>query len=149
MTVAENFKVLIYSPFKGITISEVENVVIETADGQIELLSGHTNLASYLILGICRIFLKGDELIYDLFKTSIYFDSENDQLNLFCLNFRKAEEVVFDFNKILEGFEKKETDNGEEIFKSEFKLQFLDDLKIALDKKNMDNLENEYSKSES
>lgn len=122
---ASNYQVQIKSPLKSLCFMEVGGVVMDTADGQLEFLSEHTNLANYLIAGMCHITTKEKEYIFDLFKVSIYFDSENNVLNLFCLDFKESSEIVFNFNQVLESFK-----NTEET-SSEFKIRFLDEMRIV------------------
>jgi len=119
------FKVSIKSPLKSLDFLEVENVIMDTADGQLEFLSEHTNLANYLVVGMCRIFTLEKEIVFDLFKVSIFFDSEKNILNLFCLDFKESVEKVFNFDQILESF--KNVDESS----SQFKLSFIDEMKIV------------------
>jgi len=119
------FKVSIKSPLKSLDFLEVENVIMDTADGQLEFLSEHTNLANYLVVGMCRIFTLEKEIVFDLFKVSIFFDSEKNILNLFCLDFKESVEKVFNFDQILESFK-----NVDEC-SSQFKLSFIDEMKIV------------------
>ena len=125
MDLAQNYQVHIKSLLKSLSFMQVESVVMDTADGQLEFLSEHSNLASYLVAGMCHITDKDKEYVFDLFKVSIYFDSENNILNLFCLDFKESSEIVFNFNQVLGSF--KNTDE----LSSEFKIRFLDEMRIV------------------
>lgn len=124
---ADSFTLKIKSPLERIELNEVKSVVIETADGQTEFLANHTNLASFIIFGKCTVFLEGEEIIYKVFKGSIFFDEENNTLNLLCLEFSISKEYKFNFEEILEALKESESE-----IDSPYKLKYLDDLRISL-----------------
>jgi F0F1-type ATP synthase epsilon subunit len=125
----EFFKFIIQNPTQIIE-HEVLRVVIETNEGQVEFLPNHINLASFLIFGNCKVFFPNEEINYRIFKGSIHFNSEENSLFLYCIDFSTNTDYKFEFENIIETL-KNEIESGKD---SEYKLKYLDDSRISLEK---------------
>jgi len=123
------FKLVLSSPLQNVTYEKVESVITETDSGQIEILPGHTDFGSTVSFGQCLVLLEGQEIIYKLFNGNLSFDNENNLLQIFCLEYSYNTISEFTFEEIIKTFKDIEISET-----SKFKLKFLEDSRIALEK---------------
>lgn len=123
------FQLVLASPLQNVTYEKVVSVVTETDSGQIEILPGHINFGSTVSFGQCLVILEGQEIIYKLFNGNIFYDNERDLLKIFCLEYSYNTVSEFTFEDIVKSFKDIEISET-----SKFKLKFLEDSRIALEK---------------
>lgn len=123
------FQLVLASPLQNVTYEKVVSVIIETDSGQIEILPGHINFGSTVSFGQCLVILEGQEIIYKLFNGNIFYDNERDLLKIFCLEYSYNTVSEFTFEDIVKSFKDIEISET-----SKFKLKFLEDSRIALEK---------------
>lgn len=123
------FKLVLASPLQNVTYEKVLGVVCETDEGQVEILPGHINYGGTVSFGQCLVVLEGQEIIYKMFNGNLCFDNENNILQIFCLEYSYNTVSEFTFEEILKSFRDVEISET-----SKFKLKFLEDSRIALEK---------------
>lgn len=123
------FKLVLTSPLQNVTYEKVESVITETDSGQIEILPGHIDFGSTISFGQCLVLLEGQEIIYKLFNGNLSFNNENNLLQIFCLEYSYNTVSEFTFEEIIKTFKDIEISET-----SKFKLKFLEDSRIALEK---------------
>jgi hypothetical protein len=123
------FQLVLTSPLQNITYEKVVSVIIETDSGQIEILPGHINFGGTISFGQFLVVLEGQEIIYKIFNGNLCFDNEKNLLQVFCLEYSYNTVSEFTFEDIVKSFKDIEISET-----SKFKLKFLEDSRIALEK---------------
>lgn len=122
----ETLNLRILSPTSEIFFEEVTKVSIESNNDSYEIFPEHSNLSSSLNLGKINIFKNTEEIIYQVYSASLKFNNDENQLNIYCLDYAFEKDIIFSIEEINKTLKKDP--------QSLFYLQLLENNEIVLER---------------